>query len=144
MIRVRRLIHHWQGRQVDAEGLAGHCATALGLGAKRIGRGLRQRGENAETAGIRHRRREFCAADPHHAALDDRMLDAEQFGEACADRHFGDIRIAPSRRMVSPLSIGFCKMLSTISANSSRSEEHTSELQSLMRTSYSVFCFNKK
>src|SRR3546814_4832184 len=47
------------------------------------------------------------------------MLDAEQFGEACADRHFGDIRIAPSRRMVSPLSIGFCKMLSTISANSS-------------------------
>src|SRR3546814_6907709 len=25
-----------------------------------------------------------------------------------------------------------------------RSEEHTSELQSLMRTSYAVFCFNKK
>src|SRR3546814_9714886 len=25
-----------------------------------------------------------------------------------------------------------------------RSEEHTSELQSLMRTSYSVFCLNKK
>src|SRR3546814_3762360 len=27
---------------------------------------------------------------------------------------------------------------------SQRSEEHTSELQSLMRISYSVFCFNKK
>src|SRR3546814_9109470 len=27
---------------------------------------------------------------------------------------------------------------------SSRSEEHTSELQSLMRTSYAVFCFKKK
>src|SRR3546814_6843050 len=26
----------------------------------------------------------------------------------------------------------------------SRSEEHTSELQSLMRTSYAVFCLNKK
>src|SRR3546814_6043776 len=25
-----------------------------------------------------------------------------------------------------------------------RSEEHTSELQSLMRSSYAVFCFNKK
>src|SRR3546814_9532394 len=25
-----------------------------------------------------------------------------------------------------------------------RSEEHTSELQSLMRTSYAVFCWNKK
>src|SRR3546814_4118292 len=27
---------------------------------------------------------------------------------------------------------------------SRRSEEHTSELQSLMRTSYAVFCLNKK
>src|SRR3546814_4201662 len=33
-----------------------------------------------------------------------------------------------------------------VSANfgMSRSEEHTSELQSLMRISYAVFCFNKK
>src|SRR3546814_9519811 len=29
-------------------------------------------------------------------------------------------------------------------AITSRSEEHTSELQSLMRTSYAVFCLNKK
>src|SRR3546814_3136279 len=29
-------------------------------------------------------------------------------------------------------------------ANSGRSEEHTSELQSLMRTLYAVFCLNKK
>src|SRR3546814_8887935 len=29
-------------------------------------------------------------------------------------------------------------------ASSSRSEEHTSELQSLMRNSYAVFCFHKK
>src|SRR3546814_2164591 len=28
--------------------------------------------------------------------------------------------------------------------NHVRSEEHTSELQSLMRTSYSIFCFKKK
>src|SRR3546814_10722133 len=28
--------------------------------------------------------------------------------------------------------------------NASRSEEHTSELQSLMRISYAVFCLNKK
>src|SRR3546814_4722703 len=28
--------------------------------------------------------------------------------------------------------------------NSTRSEEHTSELQSLMRISYAVFCLNKK
>src|SRR3546814_9919053 len=30
------------------------------------------------------------------------------------------------------------------SADNSRSEEHTSELQSLMRNSYAVFCFQKK
>src|SRR3546814_5996433 len=29
-------------------------------------------------------------------------------------------------------------------SNSLRSEEHTSELQSLMRTSYAVFCLKKK
>src|SRR3546814_5231154 len=31
-----------------------------------------------------------------------------------------------------------------VSANFLRSEEHTSELQSLMRTSYAVFCLKKK
>src|SRR3546814_10747447 len=31
-----------------------------------------------------------------------------------------------------------------IGAIDQRSEEHTSELQSLMRTSYAVFCLNKK
>src|SRR3546814_10005889 len=34
------------------------------------------------------------------------------------------------------------KMLSGVPLG--RSEEHTSELQSLMRNSYAVFCFNKK
>src|SRR3546814_5448371 len=33
---------------------------------------------------------------------------------------------------------------STLRARSSRSEEHTSELQSLMRTSYAVSCLNNK
>src|SRR3546814_6644247 len=32
----------------------------------------------------------------------------------------------------------------TVAAALSRSEEHTSELQSLMRISYAVFCLNKK
>src|SRR3546814_8469236 len=31
-----------------------------------------------------------------------------------------------------------------VAANPSRSEEHTSELQSLMRISYAVFCLKKK
>src|SRR3546814_4121055 len=32
----------------------------------------------------------------------------------------------------------------TLAARGMRSEEHTSELQSLMRTSYAVFCLKKK
>src|SRR3546814_7206296 len=36
-----------------------------------------------------------------------------------------------------------CSMLSPLSADT-RSEEHTSELQSLMRISYAVFCLKKK
>src|SRR3546814_8061665 len=36
------------------------------------------------------------------------------------------------------------KMIAPIAAALKRSEEHTSELQSLMRPSYAVFCLNKK
>src|SRR3546814_2582889 len=36
------------------------------------------------------------------------------------------------------------RALAATSARWSRSEEHTSELQSLMRTSYAVFCLKKK
>src|SRR3546814_2586259 len=34
--------------------------------------------------------------------------------------------------------------LSSVNGTKSRSEEHTSELQSLMRISYAVFCLKKK
>src|SRR3546814_13304319 len=37
-----------------------------------------------------------------------------------------------------------CASRSTVSAMRIRSEEHTSELQSLMRISYAVFCLKKK
>src|SRR3546814_8851976 len=48
-------------------------------------------------------------------------------------------RIAPSRRLNS------CDMeLNAEIGRSTRSEEHTSELQSLMRNSYDVFCLKKK
>src|SRR3546814_1953974 len=36
------------------------------------------------------------------------------------------------------------KMISLVVSFASRSEEHTSELQSLMRISYAVFCLKKK
>src|SRR3546814_9407598 len=39
---------------------------------------------------------------------------------------------------------GNARQLQNDSASKSRSEEHTSELQSLMRISYAVFCLKKK
>src|SRR3546814_2960025 len=39
---------------------------------------------------------------------------------------------------------GHAAPLDTIKSLAARSEEHTSELQSLMRISYAVFCLNKK
>src|SRR3546814_8398115 len=38
----------------------------------------------------------------------------------------------------------FSKQRSTLDVRVARSEEHTSELQSLMRISYAVFCLKKK
>src|SRR3546814_8173238 len=53
--------------------------------------------------------------------------------------------------VISPASTVSMQTFSSVSANlitsgvpSNRSEEHTSELQSLMRISYAVFCLKKK
>src|SRR3546814_5143199 len=56
---------------------------------------------------------------------------------------------APSadRRSISPSlrnTVLTSMPLRAVNASSSRSEEHTSELQSLMRISYAVFCLKKK
>src|SRR3546814_3850864 len=40
--------------------------------------------------------------------------------------------------------VGIGGMLGAVGGMSMRSEEHTSELQSLMRISYAVFCLTKK
>src|SRR3546814_4549146 len=42
------------------------------------------------------------------------------------------------------LVFGFCRWLPDRHGSPTRSEEHTSELQSLMRISYAVFCLKKK
>src|SRR3546814_4990346 len=50
--------------------------------------------------------------------------------------------IAITEAPVSPPQLAV--LLHRIADGTIRSEEHTSELQSLMRTSYAVFCLNKK
>src|SRR3546814_6355212 len=55
--------------------------------------------------------------------------------------HRADLHPAPSRaRTIALYSSSVCRTFSS----STRSEAHTSELQSLMRISYSVFCLKKK
>src|SRR3546814_2218265 len=46
---------------------------------------------------------------------------------------------SPSSRALTPSGTPLCAARTSL-----RSEEHTSELQSLMRTSYAVFCLKKK
>src|SRR3546814_7577623 len=56
------------------------------------------------------------------------------------------VRIGPARpfgRECSALAL-FARSLGVRSRRAGRSEEHTSELQSLMRISYAVFCLKKK
>src|SRR3546814_8911517 len=63
-----------------------------------------------------------------HAALDG--------GGSLVIRTSGTPKVAPGQR----IPIGWC----TDRCFAFRSEEHTSELQSLMRISYAVFCLKKK
>src|SRR3546814_3448075 len=74
----------------------------------------RQRG--GETAGAAHR-----DIDPEHAAAE---------------------RLHATRPMPRPTAVG--RRPGTGADHWRRSEEHTSELQSLMRISYAVFCLKKK
>src|SRR3546814_9284372 len=46
--------------------------------------------------------------------------------------------------LAAQLGKGDARIYVNVRNNISRSEEHTSELQSLMRTSYAVFCLKKK
>src|SRR3546814_3998035 len=55
-----------------------------------------------------------------------------------------DFRPFVNQRCSSVAKISFCTPLRDRLIFQSRSEEHTSELQSLMRISYAVFCLKKK
>src|SRR3546814_4431709 len=56
---------------------------------------------------------------------------------------FTDARL-PAELLQSLLRQGTDKSFNCITVDGDRSEEHTSELQSIMRISYAVFCLKKK
>src|SRR3546814_9255677 len=75
------------------------------------------------------------AAAADHALGDDRLVVDR------ADRGRGD-HPAAARRTFAAEQLNLNSLLNSVL--DLRSEEHTSELQSLMRISYAVFCFKKK
>ena len=82
VLGIRRRRERRQNRQVHAEGFVGQFATAGDFTTQIIRRGLREGGDEAQRTGVCHRRNEFGTTDPLHAALHDRMLDAEHFGKS--------------------------------------------------------------
>src|SRR3546814_1468541 len=65
---------------------------------------------------------------------------------SCSNRFESSVAasLVVSRATATRLASAVWKMLSIMSMPLNRSEEHTSELQSLMRISYAVFCLKKK
>src|SRR3546814_1723503 len=65
-------------------------------------------------------------------------------GRAADARHLEQLRRPDRARAEDDLAIGADRLLAGGILQDHRSEEHTSELQSLMRISYAVFCLKKK
>src|SRR3546814_10502966 len=94
-------------------------------------------------------------ADARSTAIDDADPDDRAAQPAlrhrvrCARGHMRMIRFVPLRRRVRDSIARFTRdaratVLIEMAFAIPRSEEHTSELQSLMRISYAVFCLKKK
>src|SRR3546814_2960753 len=65
------------------------------------------------------------------------VADSDVLGEVGQGLRYAQVRLAPAR-------LTHCMRWTGAARRAHRSEEHTSELQSLMRTSYAVFCLKKK
>src|SRR3546814_1771404 len=111
-------ISDWSSDVCSSDLLAVGCllADAAGAGGIDIEGALRLVAVDAR-AGVQH-------LDHHVAALPERL-------GALLDEGLGAVQRLDRRRLADRRGVG-------------RSEEHTSELQSLMRISYAVFCLKKK
>jgi hypothetical protein len=83
VFRIGRRREGRQEGQVHAERFVRHIVTAGDLLGEQFRCPLRQTGDDAEAAGIRHRRGQFREADIMHAALNDGVLDTEHFSDRC-------------------------------------------------------------
>src|SRR3546814_9175629 len=86
---------------------------------------------------------QYLQPTPKHAKVMEFVTPAAFNAYAAIARAKGFLQVASSPLTRSSYHAGkdFAEMRA---AREARSEEHTSELQSLMRISYAVFCLNKK
>src|SRR3546814_2177225 len=94
-----------------------------------------------------------CAAAPSGVSIDDVRSPAYFRGERTIPLTFAKIQMAlfkheaacgtSAKLVLEPRETNYAT-ITQMPQPSARSEEHTSELQSLMRISYAVFCLNKK
>src|SRR3546814_3731339 len=82
---------------------------------------------------------------------DSAMLDPEVWEKGVSKEYYTTYREVAAAAVPMCLGTGCAEALETVGveinaavAGQKRSEEHTSELQSLMRISYAVFCLKKK
>src|SRR3546814_1872049 len=86
------------------------------------------------------RSRPRIARLPFRRAVEVGFAVGRRLGDRLAAPHF-----APQLRRRASLALLFLRAFADLAGfGLLRSEEHTSELQSLMRISYAVFCLNKK
>src|SRR3546814_7655168 len=89
-------------------------------------------------------------SDPASACPRDQRAEAPAnrigvlFGECFTDNAANIIFTQGGRVEVMGHALSFLLLMRLLVRQSGRSEEHTSELQSLMRISYAVFCLKKK
>src|SRR3546814_10007101 len=75
-----------------------------------------------------------------------RVMHQETVAKRARDKMLSDDLAAPLRHLLPHVAIPVlrCRRIEFADHVTKRSEEHTSELQSLMRISYAVFCLKKK
>src|SRR3546814_5779529 len=96
--------------------------------------------------GLRHRTTEFRAS-AHGPCRTDKWSYPHPSPPRARDRRWRDLRRDPVVWARSRILKGQVQKQASGQGNEiswNRSEEHTSELQSLMRSSYAVFCLKKK
>ena len=83
VLAVGRRIDRGQDGEVHTKGPVGQGAGAGNLVRQRLRRGLGEGREHAQSPCVGHGRDQLGLAHPLHAALNDGVADAQQFGDAC-------------------------------------------------------------